>query len=161
GEACTLDDPCRGEHCCLVCQLFGAPGPDADEVLAGKDIAPGHLGGLFLGDARPDTRSNSAEADVLRRSLPVRPGVGIDRSTRPAVPQVFYEREVLDAPGPTLIAPLRADGVKPDAWDLFTRALRLVRGIGNSRSRGLGSVRLELCEAEADMDPRGHVFPSQ
>lgn len=156
-RACTIDVACpRG---CLVCELFGRPGSDADDVLADKAVKPGVLGGLYLGDARPDVRASSIEADVLRRSLRTRPGVGIDRHTRAATPQVFYEREVLDAPGHALVAPLRAD-VEPDAWDLFLRALRLVRGIGNSRSRGFGRVRLELRELSAGASA-AHVLPDR
>jgi CRISPR/Cas system CSM-associated protein Csm3 (group 7 of RAMP superfamily) len=154
-QACTIDDPCGGK--CLVCQLFGGPGIGPAEVLRGDDVAPGHLGGLFLGDARP---SPGVETDVLRRSLRTRPGVGIDRWTHAAVPQVLYEREVLDAPGHVLVAPLRAEGLRDDAWDLFTRALRLVDGIGNSRSRGLGRVRLELAGPASDAGAH-HVFPKR
>lgn len=157
-KACTIDQPCKGD--CLVCQLFGRAGSDADDVLAAAKIDAGRLGGIFLGDARPDTRANPVEGEVLRRSLRTRPGVGIDRRTRAAVPQVLYAREVLDAPGHTLVAPLRAHDVSDEAWDLFTRALRLVTGIGNSRSRGLGAVQLSLCDTPHETAAR-HVFPRQ
>jgi CRISPR/Cas system CSM-associated protein Csm3 (group 7 of RAMP superfamily) len=156
-KACTIEQPCRGE--CLVCQLFGGPGSGAREVLAASEISAGRLGGLFLGDARPAADGGAVTTAALRRSLRRRPGVGIDRHTRSAVPQVFYEREVLDAPGQTFVAALRAEGVAPAAWDLFERAVRLVSGIGNSRSRGLGRVRLELGPAGPEVS--GHAFPQR
>ena len=77
-KACTIDQPCKGE--CLVCQLFGGPGMDAEEVLAAGRVLPGRLGGLFLGDARPET---DGEAEILRRSLRTRHGVGIDCGRAP------------------------------------------------------------------------------
>lgn len=144
GGACDLGDVACGA--CIVCELLGAPGSEYGEVLAETDIRPGASGRIFIGDARPET----ADPATLRRSLRTRHGVGIDRALRSVAPEILFEREVLDAPGTRFVAPLRTEGVKEDAWKLFRSSLALVTGIGNSRSRGVGHVRVALRPAPTE-----------
>ncbi|WP_437952605.1 RAMP superfamily CRISPR-associated protein [Sorangium sp. So ce296] len=152
-HACTLDAPCHGN--CVVCALFGAPGSGTDAVLAGTSVEGGSPGRLMLGDARPGSSLKQPE-----RALRVRYGVGIDRQRRAATPQVLFEREVLDVPGLELIAPVVAEGLQPEAWSLFERALPLVTGLGNSKSRGLGRVQVTLRSAALAASAPVHAFPA-
>lgn len=160
GSACTIDAPCK-EGACLVCQLFGKPGADTDANLAGAEINQDAPAGLVLRDARPELPRDASVQSALPRSVKVRHGVGIDRRLRSVAPQVLFEREVLDAPDQRFVTSVVADGVGEDAWKLFRAALPLVTGIGNSRSRGLGRIRVELCEEAPTSLGTEHVFPEQ
>lgn len=147
--ACTVDEPCEGG--CLICELFGAPGSDTESVLAGGALEGGTEGRLMIGDARP-----ASTAAASARMLRVRHGVGIDRQRRAAAPQVLFEREVLDALGLELVAPVVGEGLRPEAWGLLKAALPLVTGLGNSRSRGLGRVQIALRVTDVNAPPAEH-----
>lgn len=135
----------------LTLELFGRPGVDRPELSDGTatDIAvhsgegAGELGGLRVSDAiaRQTTRSE------------IRFGVGVDRWTGSAVPEVHFQREVAGAPGDVLMASIECRASAP-AVALLERALELVTGLGNSQSRGLGRVRVELVE---DVDRRSTI----
>ncbi|MBX3274755.1 MAG: hypothetical protein KF729_31105 [Sandaracinaceae bacterium] len=121
----------------LTCELFGAPGADRPKLTegTGDDIAihSGDAGGtsgkLRVGDA--------VARDTMHAA--VRHGVGVDRWTGAARPEVHFQREVAGGPGDVLSAPLECRASEP-AIDLLKRAIALVTGVGNSQSRGLGAV---------------------
>lgn len=147
-KVCSLERPCpstsrTASERCAVCRLFGAPGALVEEVLEGQRD-PGSAGALTFSDARA---SDAHEEADLGRSVVVRHGVAIDRKLRSAEPERLYAREVLDAPRDRWLESSIRGTVEEEDWALFVAALRLVDGIGNSRSRGLGHVRLELVHA--------------
>jgi CRISPR/Cas system CSM-associated protein Csm3 (group 7 of RAMP superfamily) len=116
---------------------------------------------VFVGDARPDAASEEAARAAVRRQLRLRHGVGLDRRLRTVTPQVLFEREVLDAPDLQLVAPLAVEEVSDEAWALLRRALPLVTGVGNSRTRGLGRIRVELTPEPRAEARATHAFPSE
>jgi len=144
-NACTVDAPCSEAPRCLACVLFGAPGRDRPAVTDGTkeglpETADGQAGRLRIGDALLQRGRRDAWS--------VRPGVGVDRHTRSAAQEVLFHREVLDAPGAVLEAPVSGD-LTDDELRRLDAALTLVTGIGNSRSRGLGAVRVAWKDAAA------------
>ncbi|MCS6799148.1 MAG: RAMP superfamily CRISPR-associated protein [Myxococcota bacterium] len=136
--ACTPFEPCPAASCAL-CRIFGAPGVDRplvadelrDEQLPGVSGAPS--GRLRIGPA----------VAAVGAPTSVRPGVAIDRMLRSAALEVLFQREVLDAPSLVLAADVEGD-LQSDEWALLRDALPFVDGLGNSRTRGLGRVRIEL-----------------
>lgn len=141
--ACDRDDVGCGN--CMVCEFFGAPGSDIEDVLGEKNVSSGASGRISIGDARPQ----HVDEATIKNALRVRHGVGIDRMLRSISHEVLFEREVFDAQGIQFIAPLRLECLDDDDLGLFRNSLELVTGIGNSRSRGLGRVRMALREVEA------------
>lgn len=127
----------------LTLELFGEPGVDRPELTPETDIAV--MSGVG-GGQRGRLRVGDAVATQTTRSE-LRHGVGVDRYTGAAVPEVHFQREVAGAPGDVLVAAVECDaGVSNEALSLFERALELVTGVGNSQSRGLGRVRVELVD---------------
>lgn len=153
--ACTIlevDARCTGEARCAVCRIFGAPGTEPEELLEkGAPANVGTPGRVSFGAARV-CALGGLEGDAARgaskSAVEVRHGVSIDRKTRSAFPELLFRRGVFDAPGAVLEA--RIDGALSDEdWRLLEAGARLLSGIGNGRSRGLGAVRAELAASDA------------
>jgi len=135
--ACTVDEPCEDDPC-VVCRVFGASGPDRPALGTAPDASPQGVvqdGGLRFSDAQGD-----------RVDPTLRTGVGIDRKRRAAVPEVLFDRQVADRPGLRLKASFEAK-LSTEDFELLKEASLLVNGVGNSRSRGYGEIRLAWQEA--------------
>lgn len=145
-STCSLAAPCAPAKLCVLCQLFGTPGPDRPGLIRPEDVRLqsdiGSEGGLHFGDA-----TGAGKAD-----LSVRPSVAIGRQAGAAAEGLLAMVEVADAPA----APLRASlhGHVPEkAWELFHDALDLVDGVGHGRTRGLGHVSIAWAPAPAPAPP--------
>ena len=153
--ACLPDEPDErcGDGSCVACRLFGAPGPDVTDVLGGATQTTASWSALFVSDARI---VDAAARSRARSRFDARYGVGIDRARRSVVPEVLYQREVIDDPDAVFEATLSARCGDND-WSLVESALNLMRGVGNSRTRGLGHVTVTLIDGGATT--AGHVLP--
>lgn len=141
-RVCSLGGPCGdATQLCVICQLFGAPGPDRPGLILAEDELPqnevGHDGGLRFADG-------SLRGDPAHM-LSLRPSVSIDRATGAARDGLLAMAQVATPPGGA--APILANltgQVSKQAWALFAEALQLVDGIGRGRTRGLGEVEVRF-----------------
>lgn len=131
---------------CVLCQLFGTPGPDRpglilpEEVRLESDV--GREGGLHFTDA---VSPGAAQ-------LSTRPSVAIDRFTGAAADRLLSMVQVADPQTEPLCASVHGV-VSDDAWKLLNEALLLVDGIGHSRTRGLGQVEVEFKSTSPTTQP--------
>ncbi len=141
------DSPWGGPLCA---ELFGVAGRDRPGVTDGTDIVS-HQGpeqdvdgdAQQVGGRGGRLRVEDARGDSL--VLSIRHGVGVDRKTGAARPEIHFQREVGGTRGDVLEADFECLGSEA-ALDLLRRGVRLVTAIGNSQSRGLGWVDLTLDE---------------
>lgn len=118
--------------------VFGPPGAGGDFLRTGEtspDAALAVVQGVRFGDARP----------LGTPVVATRHGVGIDRFTGARSAGRLYRRGVAEATGEVFEAELGGH-LTSEARDLLRAACAVVQSIGNSQSRGIGHVRLELVE---------------
>ncbi|MCK6505016.1 RAMP superfamily CRISPR-associated protein [Myxococcota bacterium] len=134
---CLPWTPCKGTDRCLVCAIFGPSGVDRPGVVDdGESADAGWLGaGLRVGDA----------VAAERVSYQVRHGVSIDRFTGAKVDGRLFRREVAAPRRDEVLfeAPLQVR-LNEDQLARLREASAVVDGIGNSQSRGMGRIRLEI-----------------
>lgn len=141
---CLPWSPCKGAERCLVCAIFGPSGVDRPGVVDdGEHADAGWMGaGLRIGDA------------VAKERVPyqVRHGVSIDRFTGAKVDGRLFRREVAAPKRDEVLfeAPIQIR-LNDEQLARLREASAAVDGIGNSQSRGLGCVRLEIVLSDASV----------
>lgn len=155
-QACLpFDEPC-GPNPCLVCRLFGRPGPDRPGEPNSEGSATGTESGTPSAEMPGSLWFEDLIADSWFESSRIRHGVGVDRKTGHASDGLLFVREVAGSDSPYLGAV--CGWLTDDEVTLLRQACLLLGAIGNSRSRGLGAISITLGDAEA-VSPDGVTLP--
>ena len=152
-DCCLPWDPCREKVRCMACAVFGPSGVDRPNVVEEEASARTDDAGWFATGLRLSDATSSGDT-----SYHTRHGVSIDRYTGAKVDGRLFRREMaVPRKGEAVFEADVEARLTDKQLAALVQSAALVDGIGNSQSRGVGHVRMELLLADHTPSRRDYI----